>query len=296
MHKKKIRKMIEEAGEDRVIQDKLMDLICEVMEMLEEKDPEEYKEIEKKMYDEGMMRGLDSGFDKDFAEFIVDKIYQNNHMNKSERLFTYQKAEQLAKQHNIPMEDFTLEDWYITLVMAESDFKELLGTNLDNYVTYAKLWLMDKDAPDGGSCKLYDYLVYVAQIIDDKDQEKYGRSDNGYGQGTYGYMTNRNGMYGRYNGMYSYPYSNGMMNRGRMNMGGYDMDDGEMYDMNDGRYDNNRGYDNGHDRYDNARGYDNGMDMRYDNARGRGSRGQSSSTQRRDYSRDSMGRFTSRRR
>lgn len=231
MNKHKIRKLIEDAGEDRVVQDKLMEVICEVMEMLEEKDPKEYKEIEKKMYDDGIMHGMDSGFDKQMAEYIVNKIYDRNHMSKSDRLFTYQKAEQLAKQHKIDFDDFTLEDWYITLVMAESDFKELLGTNMDNYVTYAKLWLMDKDAPDGGSCKLYDYLVYVAQLLDEDDEKGY---DDGYDMD---YATG--GINGRYYGTYNYP----RMNRNMSHANG-------MYGYDDRSRSSRRRYDNGHDMYE----------------------------------------------
>ena len=247
MNKSKIRKMIEEAGEDREVQDRITDVICEVMEMLEEKDPKEYKEIEKKMYDDGMM-ALDGGFDKDMAEYIVDKIYEGNHMSKSDRLFTYQKAEQLAKQHNIKMDGFTMEDWYITLVMAESDFKELLGTNMDNYVKYARLWLNDKDAPNGGSCKLYDYLCYVAQVIDDEDSRNF---DNGF---DYDYDSNR--VNGQYYGSYSYPresYGNRMRSPMYYDQG----------NRNTNRMSRRGGY-NGYNNYDGMDSYD---DMRmYDGA------------------------------
>jgi hypothetical protein len=206
MTKQEIKKMIEEASDDREVKNRLMNMIVDVVGVLEEKQPKELKKIEEKM--RMMSDKMMSGIDIEYAEYIVNKIYEKNNI-KSDRLFTYQKAEQLAKQHKIPLDDFTIEDWYIVLVMAETDFKELLGTNMDNYVTYAKLWLMDKDAPHGGSMKLYDYLCYVSKVIeDDKEIEE---DETGYTHTmTESYSRN--------------PY----MRNPRRSMYGYD--EGDMYD------------------------------------------------------------------
>jgi acid stress-induced BolA-like protein IbaG/YrbA len=223
MNKQEIKKMIEDASESKKVKDDLMDLICEVIDTLEEKSPSDMKRIEEKMLKSKNI--MLSGIDKEYAEWIVNEIYDRN--NIKDKLFTYQKAEQLAKQHKIQMDTFTVEDWYIILVMAESDFKELLGTNMDNYVTYAKLWLMDKDSPYGGSMKLYDYLCYVAKIIDSKENNEY-EDGNVYTRTTemYGYPRNygmRDNMYDRdvYEDTQSHMSSRGGQYQGQMTMNRY---------------------------------------------------------------------------
>ena len=61
----------------------------------------------------------------------------------------------VAQQNGITFDKFTPYDWYYVLNMVYSDYYPLVGTSVPNYIQMAKLWIMDKDAPEGKAYRYY---------------------------------------------------------------------------------------------------------------------------------------------
>lgn len=226
MTKQDIERLVNETSKDKDVQEQFVMLIKEIMDSLKETNPKEAERIERKMmyYDNGNSKMLN----EEDVEYLVNELYQKNNVKQSERMFNMQKVEQLAKQHGLKLDGYSLEDLYLVLVMAETDFKELLGSNMDNYMTFARLWLDDRDYEGMPCYKLYDYMCYVTKMMecDDKGQydNGYNNYDNNYGSmyddryGMSGHHQDENLVRGNYYGNYSYPRGYSRFSNGNRSM------------------------------------------------------------------------------
>ena len=131
-------------------------------------------------YDYDMRRDYDYGYSederrgRDYAskdgKHLTDdelmewtkQLYQD--LSESEKaLFTKMIVERKAKEMGIKFDKFSFEEFYATVLMLVTDYKDALGaTNNEHYIKLAKLWLCDEDAEVQYGEKLaayYDAIV-----------------------------------------------------------------------------------------------------------------------------------------
>ena len=93
----------------------------------------------------------------DWCEDLMDEVEP-----KDKAFFSKENVKKRAETMNIKFDEFTPEEFHVTVLMMYTDYKEPLGTtNLDVYLPLAKAWLMDKDSDLQGGEKLAAYYYNV---------------------------------------------------------------------------------------------------------------------------------------
>lgn len=82
--------------------------------------------------------------------------------DKEKEMFQKEKVLNKAKEMGVKFEDFTPEEFYVTVLMVYTDYCKTLGSaNIDLYLRLAKDWLMDDDVEMKYSEKLASYYDNV---------------------------------------------------------------------------------------------------------------------------------------
>jgi len=97
-------------------------------------------------------------FDEVSAKYAVSQM-DNEDGTKGEH-WTIVDTTNAAKSVGITFDTFNEWDWYYVLNMIYSDHFKTIGSNTSMYVSFARDWLMDKDAPKG------KVFLYYAMILE----------------------------------------------------------------------------------------------------------------------------------
>ena len=96
-------------------------------------------------YNYGMDYGEDYKLDKQDIEHWTKKLMKDID-DKEKEMFSKEKVLNKAKEMGIKFEEFTPEEYYVTVLMTYTDYCKTLGSaNIDLYLRLAKDWLMDDD-------------------------------------------------------------------------------------------------------------------------------------------------------
>lgn len=136
--KKYIAKIIENSSSEDMekLSDMLDSLICD----LKEKNPLLYKKYKDELY----CMAYGPKINDDIAKDIIKKIGEH---------WSYEETENVRNKYDY--DDLEPLDFYVTMNMAYSDFKEVFDDDLDLYAKFSKSFIDDKDAVEG---KLYYYF------------------------------------------------------------------------------------------------------------------------------------------
>lgn len=127
---------------------------------------------EDNMYDYG--RGRDYSYGREYPDYGEDKLNKREldewidkllkELSPDEKeMLKFDKIIKRAKDMGIKFEKMTEDEFYVTVLMVFTDYKDSIGkSNLDMYIRIAKDWLCDPDAGVQYGEKLaayYDYIV-----------------------------------------------------------------------------------------------------------------------------------------
>jgi hypothetical protein len=121
----------------------LEDVICE----LKEYDYNKYKHYKMKLYE--MAYGCV------LSEEMAEEIVEN--MKPYHEHWTMEQTNSVKNEYGIKDKIRDI-DFYVVMNSAYNDFKELFDEDLDKYVEYTKLFILDEDAEDG---KVYKYYTTI---------------------------------------------------------------------------------------------------------------------------------------
>lgn len=76
-------------------------------------------------------------------------------------MFSKEKVLKKAEEMGFKFEKITPDEFYLTVLMAYTDYNKTFGNVLDTYIRLAKDWLMDDDVELKGSEKLCAYLYTI---------------------------------------------------------------------------------------------------------------------------------------
>lgn len=111
--------------------------------------------------DYGMDYGHDYKLDRQDIEEWTKKLMHGID-EKEKEMFNKEKVLNKAKEMGIKFEDFTPEEFYVTVLMVFTDYSKTLGSaNIDLYLRLAKDWLMDDDVEMKHGEKLASYYDNV---------------------------------------------------------------------------------------------------------------------------------------
>ena len=113
------------------------------------------------MSDRNYMHELDGHFEKMkylTPHQIHEWMSKINARWKKEQLMPYIQKENIR----FDSQDFTEEEFILTINMLYSDYKDILGSSPEIYVKMAKAFLDDKDAVVKGGEKLASYYYAIA--------------------------------------------------------------------------------------------------------------------------------------
>lgn len=144
MHK--LKKYWEHVEHDEEKMRKIEEISCEALEKLRWHCPEIFwntaYELHKVAYG--------THFDEELSKMAVSKM--KNIDGTTGGYWTYEQTCQLADQHGIKHKG----DFYYVMNMLRSDFLEVLGSDINNYVRMAKAYMCD---PDAAESKVLDLWI-----------------------------------------------------------------------------------------------------------------------------------------
>ena len=126
------------------LNDMLDELICD----LKEQKPKLYEKYKTQLYE--------MAYGKVISEKMAEEIITN--MEPYHMRWSLEETRQVQRQYDI--ERIRDIDFWIVMNSAYNDYKELFDDNLDMYVKFAKLFIMDKDGKDD---KVYLYFMNVVK-------------------------------------------------------------------------------------------------------------------------------------
>lgn len=150
--KNRIDRMLSSASDEN--RKKAMDAIMEYIAEMEYEDPEEYWELVTDVHE--AIHGCH--FDEETARFAVSKM--KNDDNTTGEKWSLSDTMQVAASNGIQFDKFNEYDWYYTMNMAYSDFYKSVGNNTQMYISLAKDWISDADAPEGKAFKYWKAMMY----------------------------------------------------------------------------------------------------------------------------------------
>lgn len=88
--------------------------------------------------------------------------------DKDKQYFSKENIKKKAEEMGIKFDKFSLDEFYLTVLMVYTDYCKTLGTaNMDIYLRLAKDWLEDDDVKVKGGEKLATYHDYIVEGDDD---------------------------------------------------------------------------------------------------------------------------------
>lgn len=153
MHKK-IKKLIEEAYEKKLPEEKIEEMADKISAVIHGIDEEEQRSLVEDL--DFIIYG--PHFTKEKAMYAVSQMV--NEDGTTGQHWTCEETRSVAESKGVIFanERFNEYDWYYVLNMLYSDYYNILGNNTDNYAKMALAWLRDKDAPEG-KAKKYCYAM-----------------------------------------------------------------------------------------------------------------------------------------
>lgn len=124
------------------LNDMLDELICD----LKEQKPQLYEKYKTQLYE--------MAYGKVISEKMAEEIITN--MEPYHMRWSLEETRQVQRQYDL--EQIRDIDFWIVMNSAYNDYKELFDDNLDMYVKFAKLFIMDKDGKDD---KVYLYFMSI---------------------------------------------------------------------------------------------------------------------------------------
>jgi len=123
----------------------LTDILDEHFTELEVEDSESYWEVMTEIYE--LIIG--EHFDEECVLYAVSEM--ENEDGTVGAHWTLEETSEVITSMGL---DYDPLDWYYVMNMIYSDYYSIIGTDTSKYVAFAKVWLDDKDAPEG---KAYKY-------------------------------------------------------------------------------------------------------------------------------------------
>jgi len=118
--------------------------------------------------------GRDYGYDYDSKMLGQEEFMEWSEKLKKEleekdkQYFSKENIKKKAEEMGIKFDKFSMEEFYITVLMVYTDYCKTLGTaNMDIYLRLAKDWLEDDDVKVKGGEKLATYHDYIVEGDDD---------------------------------------------------------------------------------------------------------------------------------
>ena len=124
----------------------LENVMIDTITYLKTLDPEEYEDIECELYEISEGKVLN----EEKAKCIIEN------MKPYGMKWQLSETEQIRKENGLT--NIRPVDFWIVMNSAYNDYKELFDDNLDMYVKFAKLFIMDKDGKDD---KVYLYFMSI---------------------------------------------------------------------------------------------------------------------------------------
>lgn len=145
-----IEEYIEKIVENGRIEDmeELSDILEDVLEMLEESDPECYKKYKMKLYK--MANG--SKLDKAMAEEIVSK------MRPYRMRWSIEETKRLQEEFGI--ENIDSIDFFVVINSAFNDYRDIFNENIEDYVKFSIDFIEDEDAKKD---KVFLYFTTIVE-------------------------------------------------------------------------------------------------------------------------------------
>jgi hypothetical protein len=148
----KFRKLIETASilpNSKELMQKITDIFDTLLIELEATHPKFYWETIRELHE--AING--PHFDETMANWAVSKM--KNEDGTLGGHWTIDDTTSIANSQAVLFDKFNKWDWYYVLNMVYSDYFNVIGTDTNMYVQFAKAWIMDKDAPDGKAFKYF---------------------------------------------------------------------------------------------------------------------------------------------
>lgn len=141
-----IEEMISQISENGRLQDmeELSEILEDLMEVIEEYDPECYKKYEMKLY----KLAYGSTFTPEMAKKIVKK------MRPFGQRWSMEETESMQRQRGI--QDIDASSFFIVINSAYNDYKDIFAEDLESYIRFTIDFIKDEDAkPD----KVFNYFI-----------------------------------------------------------------------------------------------------------------------------------------
>ena len=118
--------------------------------------------------------GRDYGYDYESGMLGQEELMEWSEKLKKEleekdkQYFSKENIKKKAEEMGIKFDKFSMEEFYVTVLMMYTDYCKTLGTaNMDIYLRLAKDWLEDDDVKVKGGEKLATYHDYIVEGDDD---------------------------------------------------------------------------------------------------------------------------------
>lgn len=139
----KTREYIQKILTDNTKNEQMINLICEMMEDLKEKDEKEYK---RKIYEVSEGRVLN----EDKARYLIEK------MRPFGKKWELNETEDVRNAYGY--NDLRPVDFWITMNSAFNDYNDLFKDNVEWYAKFSRDFIKDEDAVDD---KVYYYFSMI---------------------------------------------------------------------------------------------------------------------------------------
>lgn len=126
--------------------EKLNDMFSEIMERMKYKNPCDYKEKEKELYEIAEGKVLN----KEKASEIIKK------MKPKGQKWTLEETESVRISYNYV--DIRPIDFWVVMNMAYNDYYNLMKDNIEMYAKFSELFIKDEDADEN---KVYNYFMSI---------------------------------------------------------------------------------------------------------------------------------------
>ena len=142
--RKYIKKIVDDGSQQEM--EKLADILEEVIEDMQEFDPQSYHKYEMCLY----KMAYGDKLTEDLAKEIVDK------MKPYGMRWTLQESENIQREYGIDNIDSV--DFFVVINSAFNDYRDLFGDDLTNYVKYTDAFINDEDAKKN---KVFLYFISI---------------------------------------------------------------------------------------------------------------------------------------
>jgi len=135
--------MVQDKPNKLEIMQRFVDIFDTALLTIEEEDPDEYHKLIGELY----VAVNGPHFDEMMAKQAV-ALFVNEDGTTGEH-WAIKDTTGVAESEGITFDSFTAADWYYVLNLMYSDYYKTVGGNIPMYISLAKDWILDKDAPAG---------------------------------------------------------------------------------------------------------------------------------------------------